>query len=340
MLGLCLKRYAYTEDGQAIRRNTRVDIPVEIGLPDFIQDNHMEGSGSLYGNFKLSLQSVVCHRGYAVDSGHYISLVRGLAIKSEDDGTPKRDPNQWMRFDDLASPRIKYVDIDKALKEEMPYLLFYQIMPVDGDPGHITDSEVAPSLATSERTNSAVGTPVGSSILTQSGTDVRLPPSRTSLDIPSSKDSRGRSSREERRSSTISFSEPDRVSARASVANGLTPKTPGQESPVRRTSASLSRSQSRTSEGGLVKTFSILTGRKSREVVPAEGTTEPQILTEEPIDVAVNTTVPVHDSGSRPVTPSTTLNKHKREKGKNRLALSLSKNKDDKEKQDRECAVM
>jgi hypothetical protein len=36
-----------------------------------------------------------------------------------------------MRFDDLAADRITRVNIEEALKEESPYLLFYQIVPID-----------------------------------------------------------------------------------------------------------------------------------------------------------------------------------------------------------------
>lgn len=114
-------------NGNAIRLNTYVDIPTEIGLPHFIQDDRMDENAALYGNFKLLLQAIVCHRGNSVSSGHYIALVRGAEDASNPDGA------QWMRFDDLAPERVKHVDIEKALREESPYLLFYQIVPLDED---------------------------------------------------------------------------------------------------------------------------------------------------------------------------------------------------------------
>lgn len=137
ILGMCLKRYSVLPNGNAIRLNTFIDIPTEIGLPHFIQDDRLDENGPLYGNFKLSLQSVVCHRGNSVDSGHYISLVRGSNIKlpstsySADTNLTVENSDLWMRFDDLAADRVTRVNIEQALKEESPYLLFYQIVPID-----------------------------------------------------------------------------------------------------------------------------------------------------------------------------------------------------------------
>lgn len=156
---MCLKRYSVLPNGKAIRLSTYVDIPTEIGLPHFIQDDQMNDEGPLYGNFKLSLQAVVCHRGDSVDSGHYISLVRGTspsAYTSQSSSSQSTEEtfvessNHWMRFDDLATERITLVDIEQALKEESPYLLFYQILPI-GD----ADDNTAPSSAHSEHTKVA-----------------------------------------------------------------------------------------------------------------------------------------------------------------------------------------
>ncbi|KAJ6155576.1 hypothetical protein N7470_006142 [Penicillium chermesinum] len=143
ILGMSLKRYSFLPNGNAIRLNTYVDIPTEIGLPHFIQDDNMDANAPIYGNFKLSLQAMVCHSGHSVDSGHYISVVRGTSPNvpssfSEVSGHPPVDtPKHWMRFDDLArDQRVTLIDIDKALKSEreLPYLLFYQILPIGEDP--------------------------------------------------------------------------------------------------------------------------------------------------------------------------------------------------------------
>src|SRR3954451_25014221 len=112
MLGICLKRYSLAADGTPKRIHTQIDIPIEIGLPHFIQDDHMEDSGPLYGNFKLSLQSVVCHRGDSVDSGHYIALARSnVPAKGSEP-----EISHWLRFDDLAQQRVSVIDIHRALK--------------------------------------------------------------------------------------------------------------------------------------------------------------------------------------------------------------------------------
>jgi len=145
VLGICLKRYSYTMDGRSTKRDTYVDIPLEIGVPDFLSDDDMEEHGSVVGNFRLMLQSVVCHRGESVNSGHYVTLCRGKAGNAQQGArqTEGRGSSpdgsefegSWMRFDDLARERVSYVDIHDALKEETPYLLFYQVQPIDDD-GH------------------------------------------------------------------------------------------------------------------------------------------------------------------------------------------------------------
>ncbi|CAK3941448.1 Hypothetical predicted protein [Lecanosticta acicola] len=139
VLGICLKRYSYTNTGQASRLNTYIDIPTEMTVPNFVSDEDMQEEGPLVGNFRLLLQSVVCHRGVSVQSGHYVTLTRGTAAnatqsrRGSDDSDDIHDP--WMRFDDLAKDRVTYVDIRESLKQETPYLLFYQVQPI-GDDGH------------------------------------------------------------------------------------------------------------------------------------------------------------------------------------------------------------
>lgn len=142
VLGICLKRYSVDTNGTPTRRDTFVDIPLEIALPDFITDEEQQSSGPLFGNFILSLQSVVCHRGNSVASGHYVSLVRDNAnsdlastgsFQSHLDQPADDGDDQWLCFDDLAEERVTTVDIFKALREESPYLLFYQVQPINLD---------------------------------------------------------------------------------------------------------------------------------------------------------------------------------------------------------------
>jgi hypothetical protein len=165
ILGICLKRYSVLPNGHAIRLNTFIDIPIEIGLPHFIQDDKMDELGPLYGNFKLSLQSVVCHRGNSVDSGHYIALVRGTSSNAVPSASSSSDshslqgsdePEFWMRFDDLAAERITLVNMEQALKEESPYLLFYRIVPVDDDSTETSARELPASLTDPDETNAPV----------------------------------------------------------------------------------------------------------------------------------------------------------------------------------------
>lgn len=155
ILGICLKRYAMSSDGQPIRQNTPVDIPLQISLPHFIRDDKATDDAPPYGNFNMVLQSVVCHRGESLHSGHYITLIRGTAKKkdkeeserpsSSDSSLPEYSPERWIKFDDLARERVTYVDIEKALVEEMPYLLFYQVQPICPDEPPEEPSVLPPS---------------------------------------------------------------------------------------------------------------------------------------------------------------------------------------------------
>ncbi|KAJ9628579.1 hypothetical protein H2203_002480 [Taxawa tesnikishii (nom. ined.)] len=125
VLGICLKRYSMSNTGTASRLDTFIDIPLEIAVPNFVTDDNIQENSPLAGNFKLVLQSVVCHRGRSVTSGHYVALVRVTDTSSEE------EPDPWMLFDDLARERVKYVDVMQALHKESPYLLFYQVQPID-----------------------------------------------------------------------------------------------------------------------------------------------------------------------------------------------------------------
>jgi hypothetical protein len=125
------------EKGVPKRQNTFIDIPDSLRLPHFIvDDRHVEENG-LSTDYKLVLQSVICHRGDSVHSGHYISFCR-VAPKLltdnrryDNDPPPDYEEAQWVKFDDLADTRVTTVDdIKQSLKDEMPYLLFYQIVPI------------------------------------------------------------------------------------------------------------------------------------------------------------------------------------------------------------------
>lgn len=154
VVGICLKRYLMTEDGLAKRHNTFIDIPDSLRLPHFmVAGDKVEEENSLSMEYKLVLQSVVCHRGDSVHSGHYISFARVNPKlltdnrRHDSDPPPDYEDAQWVKFDDLAiEKRVSNVDdIKEALKQEMPYLLFYQIVPmVDVTNVSVTGSETEP----------------------------------------------------------------------------------------------------------------------------------------------------------------------------------------------------
>ena len=133
--------------GEPLRNGKYVDIPLEIGLPHFVHDDTMADSGAALGNFKLVLQSVVCHRGVQIDSGHYVSLVRGLTPdQAKRDRTPgSKAEDSWILFDDLAEERVRYVDVRRTLVDETPYLLFYQVIPIEEGEG-VDDGRNPPEL--------------------------------------------------------------------------------------------------------------------------------------------------------------------------------------------------
>ncbi|UNI18928.1 hypothetical protein JDV02_005158 [Purpureocillium takamizusanense] len=140
IVGICLKRYAMTESGQPQRSNTFIDIPDSLRLPHFMLAGNpeLDEENELSTEYKLVLQSVVCHRGESLQSGHYIAFAR-VAPKlltgnrrHDFDPPPDYEEAQWVRFDDLdLENRVIFVDdIRRSLKEEMPYLLFYQVVPM------------------------------------------------------------------------------------------------------------------------------------------------------------------------------------------------------------------
>ncbi|KDN63030.1 putative ubiquitin carboxyl-terminal hydrolase [Colletotrichum sublineola] len=141
VVGICLKRYMMTNSGVPQRQNTFIDIPDSLRLPHFMlgEESSLEEDPNGFSmEYKLVLQSVVCHRGDSLYSGHYISFAR-VAPKlltdnrrHELDPPPDYEEAQWVKFDDLEiDNRVTYVDdIKQALKDEMPYLLFYQIVPM------------------------------------------------------------------------------------------------------------------------------------------------------------------------------------------------------------------
>ena len=181
ILGICLKRYLMDNKGKARRLDTHIDIPLEIALPHFIQNDAMAEDGPAMGNFKLSLQSIVCHRGTSVYSGHYLSAVRYPNTSKIRDSESLMPPDQWLKHDDLAKERVVKVDIEGFLRHETPYLLFYQVQPIDSDASDVSEFTQDPQLADPPTYAESLGHGSGGpavSVKTESGfSDPSEPPS-------------------------------------------------------------------------------------------------------------------------------------------------------------------
>jgi hypothetical protein len=346
ILGICLKRYSMLPNGRAVRRNTHIDIPLEIGLPHFIQDDAMSEHGPVFGNFKLSLQSIVCHRGVSVDSGHYISSVRSQrpntrkttgSTASSDYIPDIKEQDKWIRLDDLAKDRVTFVDIEEFLAKESPYLLFYQVTPIEGDPGNIADGEHPPSYTESESRHSEIIRDSGAS------NEEAIDLGRPSLDgAVSLDDSRGRTSSTSNRRQSVAFTDASAVST-----NLLTPATdvglngPGSLLGSRRGSkatkaSSRSRTSSQTGETRLSTSLSRLAGRLTKE--KPEGPPSNMDGADEPVPKVPEMTGP---ENTKAVEKSTSK-REKREKNKSSYGTHqhAGKGRIKAEKPDRECSVM
>ncbi|KAH8434622.1 ubiquitin C-terminal hydrolase family protein [Aspergillus melleus] len=297
ILGMCLKRYSMLPSGKAIRLDTFVDIPTEIGLPHFIQDDSMDAEGPIYGSFKLSLQAIVCHRGTSVDSGHYIAIVRGTsagAAPASSHGAEENAsnaPRYWMRFDDLAKERVTLVDIEQALKHESPYLLFYQILPVDEDaavanfPSKVSSEELSEEI---QDMDPAVMQNLNLS--PADGRDSDRPETfhrhRPSFEITGPDNAENAPLDLNERKQSIAFSDPANQTGGLSVytASSSSPQLGPRDDDGRRNSNTFSRrgskptksnpgsrAGSQTSENRISATFSRFTGRLSRDKISNDG---------------------------------------------------------------------
>lgn len=173
VVGICLKRYGMDNEGRPIRRDTFIDIPDSLRLPRFMlaeEDAKIEEEIDGFSNYKLVLQSVICHRGPDLQSGHYYAFARVAPKRLTDnrrhnfDPPPDYEEAQWVKFDDLIEEsRVSYVnDIKKAFKENMPYLLFYQIVPVvEVAPPSTEGTEADPPSYNEARVSLDVTTPDG-----------------------------------------------------------------------------------------------------------------------------------------------------------------------------------
>jgi len=371
ILGICLKRYSILPNGIAAKRRTRIDIPLEIGLPHFIQDDKMAEDGPAFGNFKLSLQSVVCHQGMSSESGHYISLVRSP------------DPNQagedrWMRFDDLAQDRVTYTNVETFLLQESPYLLFYQVIPIEGDPGSIAaneplfmDGERPPAYSESDVSReSKVDSGVSGLSISQNSyegrtSDIQRPSieiARTSSEVSTAEDSkRGRSSLISDSPQSVMLSDagtngaggvrndllnaPDLDLHSADGPNALTASRRGSKT---NQGNAKSRATSRSDDNRMSTSLSRLASRMSKDKLskPPGTTTNPansRNSLNEPVALAGQPKDPVAPSNGKASASSENWGKLKKdfnEKHKQREHQHLMKGKRKEGKPDRECLVM
>ncbi|KAI8940984.1 hypothetical protein NX059_002233 [Plenodomus lindquistii] len=374
VLGICLKRYTMLPNGAPKRLDTYIDIPLEIGLPHFISDERMKEEGPLFGNFKLVLQSVVCHRGVSVDSGHYVALVRADCHErpSTSQTNEEEPPEAWLRFDDLASQRVTEVDIKKALCEESPYLLFYQVQPIDeelaarGDPPSYAEvqygfSSLGPSretLTTEASTSAPVSDIVSINEIESVSDATKVTRVGSNPEPTLSEEAPTRPSTSSNRRSSIAIEDADGSINGASHIRTQPPTPEDQKagflSASRRgsrvwTGGSKSRSGSPTNESRLSITLSRLTGRASRDKLLSIDTTmeDPMIVIDKVQTLENGQPAPAagtrekKDSGgiSRSKSKKEKKDKHRSKSRDPGSSLDKSKGKG-KDRPERECAVM
>ncbi|KAI3324986.1 cysteine proteinase [Xylariaceae sp. AK1471] len=368
VVGICLKRYMVDRNGNMKRQNTYIDIPDSLRLPRFIVDDRHVDEGGLTAEYKLVLQSVVCHRGDSLHSGHYISFCRVAPKLLTDNRRYEKDPPpdyeeaQWVKFDDLATERVITVDdIKESLKEEMPYLLFYQIVPIvdvaassvgsiEADPPAYDDG--TPIVITSEVPGHQEYDRVSHKTSDYFDNSSSIPSATTSVRFSIDLEPSGRRS----------FADEDgflSVSRRASIAYGdliasnlgMTSNehspaaSPGEETTTQRLSraaarfksSSKSRPHSQAGETRISQTMSKLGLLKSTKEPPRDSMFEPQ--DDDSDIVIVNGVSNGHEEKEGPSHPNSKgkekESNQKRGKSKTRFGKGKAKDED----ADRECIV-
>ncbi|ODV66167.1 cysteine proteinase, partial [Hyphopichia burtonii NRRL Y-1933] len=129
ILPICLKRYSFNpQNSQANRSQKRIIIPPIINLPQFVADDIND---EISGEYKLILESALCHRGTSISSGHFVSAIRKNThnINQLDDEASNAT---WYLYDDMKK---KSRVVEKSFKDifstEWPYMLFYRLVSID-----------------------------------------------------------------------------------------------------------------------------------------------------------------------------------------------------------------
>lgn len=127
ILPICLKRYSFNpQKSQANRSKKKIIIPPIINLPQFVADDVNDNTT---GDYKLILESVVCHRGTSISSGHYISIIRkntNVINETEEEAYNAT----WLLYDDMhRKSRVVEKSFKEAFETEWPYMLFYRLVP-------------------------------------------------------------------------------------------------------------------------------------------------------------------------------------------------------------------
>ena len=116
-----------------------VDVPLTCAAPEFIISD-TESEDPVNDEYIMVLRGFLCHQGSEPNKGHYISATR---CRDSQGGE-----YQWLLNDDIHTPRVRHVeDIKSLLKEQQPYLLFYQVEPISalGEPPAYSDSVTSES---------------------------------------------------------------------------------------------------------------------------------------------------------------------------------------------------
>ncbi|CCE88762.1 Piso0_001541 [Millerozyma farinosa CBS 7064] len=139
VLPICLKRYSYdSSKARAQRSLKRIIIPPIIDLPQFVADD-VDDSPE---DYKLVLESALCHRGTTITSGHFVAASRKHSFNSNE--TEEEASNAtWYIYDDMKkSGRVVEKTFNEIFNTEWPYMLFYRLISSSDSDSTMTGSDV------------------------------------------------------------------------------------------------------------------------------------------------------------------------------------------------------